>query len=65
MKKKAPPKKAIIDPRVGRTVWIACRASYNCPGRNCTVKRVFKLPQGGKSIHYHCETCKKGFAITF
>lgn len=65
MKKNLPPKKPIIDPRVGKMVWIACRASHNCPGRNCEIRRAFKLPQGGQSIHYKCHSCKKGFTITF
>lgn len=65
MKKNQPPKKPPQDPRIGKTVWMACRASNGCEGRNCEVKRTFKLPTGGQSIHYKCLSCNKGFTITF
>lgn len=49
---------------VGKTVSVNCRYS-KCEGRQSKVLRQFKLPMGGKTIHYRCLVCGQMFTITF
>ena len=55
------------DP-VGKTKWVACRASSECEGKESKVLMVMKLSPdqgGGTAIHYRCLTCKHRFSIRF
>ena len=55
-------------------VWIACRATENCPGMQAEITRIrshaeglkvgeFEPTMGGKTTHYRCSTCHRDFHI--
>jgi len=58
-----------------KIVWIACRATPECPGTQAALLSVrdnspvgamgaFNAAQGGKTTRYRCLTCKGIFLIT-
>jgi hypothetical protein len=58
-----------------KPVWIACRATPDCPGNQALLiaKRsnapvgamgAFNASQGGSTTRYRCLTCKGTFQIT-
>jgi hypothetical protein len=52
------------DNQAGRKVWVACRATPSCTGRQSEIKMRFNLPAGGIAIRYRCLTCNNPFHIT-
>ena len=53
-------------PHVGQIVWISCRATPNCEGKNAKIELLFPpAGLGGTTTRYVCQTCKRPFHITF
>ena len=47
-------------------VWFACRAGGGCEGKWATVNMKFPQDsQGGRTIRYVCETCKRPFHVRY
>ena len=55
---KAPP----TDPKK-KTVWIACRATPNCPGNQAIVVFSKRHAGGGSNTRYRCTVCNRTFHI--
>lgn len=53
-------------PHVGQIVWMSCRATPNCEGKNAKIELLFPPAGfGGTTTRYVCQTCKRPFHITF
>ena len=53
-------------PEVGQVVWVACRATPNCEGKQSRIEIMFpQAENGGRATRYVCLTCGRAFHITF
>lgn len=46
-----------------KMVWVACRATPGCEGKQATVVFSKKTPGGGSVTRYKCGTCGGAFHI--
>jgi len=54
----------IRDGDIDKIVWVSCRGKRDCPGKQAKIVMKMRLPQGGISIRYRCQTCNKVFYVT-
>ena len=50
--------------KVNKQVWMACRATPGCQGKEALIVFRTKLATGGKTIRYRCLGCKGSFHVT-
>lgn len=63
-KKKVPPK-APPKQKIDKTpVWISCRATQGCEGRQAVMTLKGNIAQG-RYIRYKCLTCNRAFNIVY
>lgn len=54
-----------MKPTVGQIVWIACRASPGCEGKNAKIEIMFpQAANGARVTRYICQTCLRPFHIS-
>lgn len=47
-----------------KVVWIACRATPKCEGKQAVVVRKVAREGGGSSTRFQCKTCGRPFHVT-
>lgn len=58
---KQPPKPAPVQEK--KTVWMSCRATHGCEGKQATLVWKNRSEGGGWNARYRCQTCGGSFHI--